>query len=168
MTQLASLLVRRIQRWLSMGALIAFAVPAHATVFTFNNHWDGDWNLSTGFINGNFFVDTLPFPMLTATVDTNTTSGTWFGSGVDSIHFTYKDLGSGPPTFGGFTSYGGTITIDNGTGHYSGATGTGTYIAYSIPDPKNPNILKTSVFQTGEINAVPEPSTNMLLLAGAA
>ena len=169
MNALPSIVFRSILRWLSLPALIAFSVPVHAVLFTFNSHWDGDWNLATGSINGNFFVDTLPFPMLTVVGDVNTSSGTYFGSGGDSIRFTsFGDGPSGVPGFYELIRHSGTFHIDGGTGHYAGIVGSGRYFGYSILDPNDSNIRKFSIFQAGEVNAIPEPSTNALLLAGAA
>jgi hypothetical protein len=167
MSQFASLLVRHILRWLSIAALLAVAVPAHAVLLTFDNHWDGEWNTATGIINGTFVVDTLPFHLQTAVSDTNTNLADWFGSGTDSLHLLVHPDVNGPP-FGGFTQFKGTFDILSGTGHYAGATGTGSYIAFAIPDPNMPGFQKIAVFDTGRINVVPEPSTNLLLLAGAA
>jgi len=152
-------------RWLSTAILLAFAAQAHAVVVSFDTHWDGDWNTTTGIINGTFFVETLPFPMLSVVSDTNTNVADWFGTGGDSLHFTFTP-GPAQPPFGGFTQFGGSFQIVSGTGNYAGATGLGTYIGFYIADPGDPNIRKISVFDNGTINIVPEPTTNALLLAG--
>jgi hypothetical protein len=162
MSSRALRLFHPVLRWLSLALLLA-AVPAQAAVF--DAHWDGDWDLGTGLIDGTFVVDTLPFPLLTTHSNTNTSKAIWSGGG-DSLFFDYVP-GANPPPFGGFTAYQGTFKITGGTGNYAGASGNGSYLAYSIPDPKKPGSLKISVFDNGTI-FIPEPSTNALLLAGAA
>lgn len=164
MSSQALTMFNKVVRALSLAVLLVGAAPVHAVVF--DNHWDGDWNLTTGLIAGTFFVDTLPFPMVSHVVNTNINEDDWLGSGGDSLHLTYVPDSPNPPPFGGFTQYSGTFTIVSGTGHYAGATGGGNYIAFSIPDPQDSNILKTSGFNHGEINIVPEPSTNALLVGG--